>query len=202
MPASLSGPVNRVLRPVPAWPLYILAVLPPAWLVWGLFQGRLGVDPVKTMEHQMGLWALWLIIAGLAVTPIRRILGVSFLKYRRAIGLVAFFYILLHLLIWLVLDVQIPAQILADLTKRPYIILGMAAFVLLIPLAVTSNAVSIRRLGRNWRRLHLLVYPAAVLGGLHYVILVKGIQMTPILYLLAILGLLAFRLPWTGRRPR
>ncbi|MCA0921504.1 protein-methionine-sulfoxide reductase heme-binding subunit MsrQ [Pseudooceanicola nanhaiensis] len=195
---ALVDRLNRATRRVPAWPLYLLGALPPVWLIWAGFAGQLGVDPVKEMEHQMGEWGLWLLIAGLAITPLQRFVGLRLVKYRRAIGLLAFFYILLHLLIWLVLDVQIPSQIVADILKRPYITIGMAAFVLLLPLALTSNNWSIRRMGSGWRKLHKLVYPAVLLGAVHFVMLVKGFQIEPLLYLAAIVALLALRL----RRPR
>ncbi|OWU85575.1 sulfite oxidase [Oceanicola sp. 22II-s10i] len=186
--------INAATRNVPAWPLYIIGALPPAWLIWSGFTGRLGVDPVKVMEHQMGEWGLWLLIAGLTITPLQRFAGVRLVKYRRAIGLLAFFYIVLHLLIWLVLDVQIVSQIIADIYKRPYITIGMAAFVLMIPLALTSNNWSIRKLGPKWRQLHKLVYLVVPLGGIHFLMLVKGFQIEPLVYLAVIVGLLALRL--------
>jgi methionine sulfoxide reductase heme-binding subunit len=200
LPGVVADPVNRTLRKVPAWPLYILGAVPPVILFWAGVTGRLGVDPVKDMEHQMGEWGLWLLIAGLCVTPLRRYAGISLLKYRRALGLLAFFYILGHLLIWLVLDVQILSQIWADIVKRPYITVGMGAFVLMIPLAVTSNNRSIRKLGKTWRQLHKLVYATALLGSLHFILLVKGFQIEPYIYMGVILALLALRLPMTGKR--
>lgn len=192
--------VNQTARKIPAWPLYILGAVPPVWLFIAGLTGGLGVDPVKAMEHQMGEWALWLLIASLCITPLRRFAGVNLLKFRRAIGLLAFFYIVGHLLIWLVLDVQIPSQIWADILKRPYITIGMGAFVLLIPLALTSNNWSIRKLGPRWRQLHKLVYVSVVLGALHFILLVKGFQIEPLIYMAAILGLLALRLPVFRRR--
>ena len=133
---------------------------------------------------------------GLCITPLRRFAGVNLLRFRRAVGLIAFFYVLLHLLVWLVLDVQIPAQIWADIVKRPYITVGMAGFALLIPLALTSNNLSVRRLGGlRWRQLHRLTYAAVLLGALHFVMLAKGFQIEPLAYLIAVLGLLALRLP-------
>jgi len=186
--------INRGTRKVPAWPLYILGALPPAWLLFAGFTGRLGVDPVKEMEHQMGEWGLWLLVAGLAITPLMRFANIRLIKYRRAIGLLAFFYIFLHLLIWLVLDVQIVSQIIADIYKRPYITIGMAAFVLMIPLALTSNNRSVRKLGPRWRQLHKLIYVIVPLGGLHFFLLVKGFQLEPIIWLAVIGALLALRL--------
>jgi methionine sulfoxide reductase heme-binding subunit len=148
--------INTALRRIPAWVIYAMAPLPVVWLVWQGFIGGLGVEPIRALEHELGEIGLQLLLAGLCVTPLRRYLGLNLLKFRRALGLVAFFYITLHLLVWLVLDVQIPAQIWADIVKRPYITVGMLAFVLMVPLALTSNNASVRRLGARWRRLHWL----------------------------------------------
>ncbi|MBT0957996.1 protein-methionine-sulfoxide reductase heme-binding subunit MsrQ [Alphaproteobacteria bacterium KMM 3653] len=193
--------INSTLRKVPAWPLYVLGAVPPAWLFYSGVTGGLGVDPVKEMEHQMGLWGLWLIIAGLCVTPLRRWGNINLMKFRRPIGILTFFYIAGHLLIWLVLDVQIPSQILADIIKRPYVTIGMGAFVLMIPLVVTSNNWSVRKLGAaKWQKLHKLTYLAAILGGLHFVWLVKGWQIEPMIYTAVIVGLVALR--WIPKRKR
>ncbi|MBR9766163.1 MAG: protein-methionine-sulfoxide reductase heme-binding subunit MsrQ [Rhodobacteraceae bacterium] len=199
---SVADPVNRVLRRVPAWPLYIVGAVPPALLYWAALNDRLGVDPVKEMEHQMGLWGLWLIIATLAVTPLRTVTGISLLKFRRALGLLTFFYITLHMLVWMYYDVQFLSQVWADIVKRPYITIGMGGLLLMLPLALTSNTWSIRKLGRRWRQLHKLVYAVAILGALHFVILVKGFQLEPILYMAAILVLLVLRLPILARKRR
>ena len=133
------------------------------------------------------------------MTPLRRYLGLNLMKFRRAIGLLTFYYIVCHLLVWAILDVQIVSEMWADIIKRPYITIGMAAFVLMLPLAITSNNWSVRQLGRKWRSLHKLVYAAAVLGGLHFVMLAKGFQIEPLIYLGVILGLLALRLPSVRR---
>lgn len=194
-------PFNAAMRPVPAWVLYPLGVIPFVWLVWQGFTGGLGFEPIKALEHELGKVALQLLIVGLAITPLRRHLGVNLLKFRRATGLLAFAYVALHLLVWLVLDVQILSQIWADILKRPYITVGMAGFAMLIPLAVTSNNWSLRRLGPTWRKLHKLTYGAVLLGAIHYVMVVKGFQIEPLLYLGAIIGLLALRLRWPQRKP-
>ncbi|WP_276717436.1 protein-methionine-sulfoxide reductase heme-binding subunit MsrQ [Pseudooceanicola nitratireducens] len=196
----LTQAINQGARRVPTWVLYIVGAVPPIWLFIAGLTGGLGVDPVKAMEHQMGEWALWLLIAGLCITPLRRFAEINLLRFRRAIGLLAFFYIVGHLLVWLVLDVQILSQIWRDILKRPYITIGMGAFVLLIPLAVTSNNFSIRKMGARWRQLHKLVYLAAVLGAVHFVMLVKGFQYEPLIYLGVVLALLALRLPILSRR--
>lgn len=185
--------VNSALRRVPSWLIYICGLAPAVWLFWQGLTGGLGVEPIKALEHRYGELALQFFIATLAVTPARRFLGLNLMKHRRALGLICFAYVVCHLLVWLLLDVQIPSQILADIAKRPYITVGMAAFLLLVPLAVTSNNVSIRRLGPKWRQLHQLSYPAALLAALHFVLLAKGFQIEPLLYLAAILLLLLLR---------
>ena len=189
--------LNRTFRKLPTWPIYILGALYPAWLLWQGLTGGLGVDPVKVMEHALGERGLQLLILGLAITPLRRYAGLNLLKFRRAIGLLTFFYILLHLLVWLVLDVQILSQIWADILKRPYITIGMAGFVVMLPLAATSNNLSVRRLGRRWQKLHKATYAVAILGAVHYVMLAKGFQIEPLVYLCVVLLLLGLRL-----RPR
>ncbi len=190
------GAFNSGLRRVPAWPLYILAPVPVAWLFWLAVQGQLGIDPTKSIEHQLGLWALWGLIAGLAVTPLRKHLGLNLLKFRRAIGVITFFYVLAHLLVWLVLDVQFQ-NVWADIVKRWYITIGMLGFAFMVPLALTSNNWSIRRVGPvAWRRLHKATYVVALLGALHFLLLVKGFQWEPILYTGVIVSLLALRVDW------
>lgn len=189
--------INAALRRVPAWPIYIVGLIPPSWLLYLGLNNGLGADPVREMEHQLGLLALKLLIAGLCVTPLRRATGISLIRYRRAIGLVAFFYVVLHLLVWIALDMGLLfAQALGDIVKRPYITIGMIGFVAMIPLAVTSNNWSIRRLGpQAWQRLHRLTYVAALAGALHYVWLVKAWPLQPLVYTGIIVALLVLRLP-------
>lgn len=196
----LADPINRTARQLPAWTLYILGVLPVIWLLYAAQTGGLGREPIKALEHELGEIALQLLIAVLAVTPLRRYAGVNLLKFRRALGVLSFTYVALHLLVWLVLDVGILSQIWADIVKRPYITIGMAGFVLLLPLALTSNDWSVRKLGPRWRQLHKLTYVAAILGVVHYLMLVKTIQVEPLVYLAVILALLALRLPKTRRK--
>ncbi len=187
--------LNSILRRIPVWAIYLLGGLPAPWLFYQGLTGGLGVDPIEALEHRYGELALQLLIVVLAISPARRLLGLNLLKFRRALGVLTFAYVSMHLLVWLVLDVQVPSQIWADIVKRPYITVGMAAFVLMLPLAVTSNNLSVRRLGARWRSLQRLVYPAAILGGLHYVMLAKGFQIEPVIYLSLIVGLLVLRLP-------
>ncbi len=187
--------LNRTARRIPIWAVYSLGALPPLVMLYLGLTGGLGVDPVKELEREMGELALQFAIAGLAITPLRRFLGVNLIRFRRAIGVLTFYYLFCHLLVWLVLDVQILSQIWADILKRPYITIGMAGVLLMVPLAITSNNWSVRRLGPAWRRLHRLVYPAVFLGGLHYVMLAKTWQPEPLLYFAVVLALLATRLP-------
>lgn len=170
--------------------------MPVLWLVWAAATGGLGIDPVKEMEHRLGLWGLQLLVAGLCITPLRRFAGLNLIRFRRAIGLVAFSYILLHLAVWLVLDMGLWwEQALKDIAKRPYVTMGMLGFAALVPLALTSNDWSLRRLGAaRWRRLHRLTYLAALAGGVHYLWLVKAWPLEPFVYLGTILALLGLRL--------
>lgn len=193
MVTMLKESTNRLARRMPTWAVYLLLSLPAPWYLYLAATGAMGVEPIKALEHALGEFALQLAIVGLAVTPLRRVAGLNLLKFRRAIGLMTFFYVTLHLLVWLVLDVQILSQIWADIVKRPYITVGMSAFVLMLPLALTSNNRSVRALGPGWRKLHRLTYVAVLLGGVHYVMLVKGFQIEPLVYLGVILALLALR---------
>lgn len=192
---TLTQKINGGLRKVAAWPLYILGLLPPVWLFYQAVTGALGVDPVKTMEHQMGEWGLQLLIVSLMITPIRKHVGLNLVKYRRAIGLLAFFYILGHLMVWLGLDIQFRwGEIWKDILKRPAITIGMVGFVVMVPLALTSWNGAIRRMGAAaWQRLHKLAYLAVLAGGIHYVMVVKTWQTEPLLYLAVILALLILR---------
>lgn len=190
---TLSRSINGALRRVPAWPLYIVAVFPPVWMFFAALNGKLGIDPVKSLEHEMGELGLQVLLVTLAISPLRRFTGINLIKYRRALGLIGFFYVFAHLLVWLVLDVQIPSEIIKDILKRPYITIGMIAFVLMIPLAITSNNWSMRKLRARWGSLHKLTYPVIILGGVHFVMLRKGVQLEPVLYLAAGIVLVAIR---------
>lgn len=199
---ALAPGINRALRRVPTWPVWVAGFLPAAWLTWLLFTGGLGADPVKAYERELGLIALQFLIAGLLVTPLQRFAGVNLIKFRRALGVTGFAYAALHLLVWVVLDKQFWwAEMGRDLARRPYILVGMLAFALLVPLAATSTDRAIRRLGAAaWRRLHLLAYPAAILGAAHYLMLSRTWATEPILYLVAAVGLVGLRAMWLRRR--
>jgi methionine sulfoxide reductase heme-binding subunit len=191
------------MRPALLKPLVFAASLAPAaWLVVGLVTDRLGANPVEAMTHETGTWTLRFLVLTLAVTPVRRLTGWnSLVRYRRMLGLFAFFYATLHALIYVWLDQFFDvAEIARDIVKRPFITAGVTAFVLMVPLAVTSTAGWIRRLGgRQWQRLHRLVYVAAIAGVLHYWWLVRLDTLRPLVYAAIIGALLAVRL-WVARR--
>lgn len=197
--------INGAVRRVPVWLIWLILGAPAVWYFYLGLTGGLGAEPIKALERALGEVALQLLVAGLCVTPLRRYAGINLLRFRRAIGLLTFSYVALHLLVWLVLDVGIVAQIWADILKRPYVTVGFIAFLLMIPLAITSNNLSLRRLGPlRWRRLHMLTYVVAVLGAVHFIWLAKGFQVEPLIYLGMILMLLALRvrLPQRFRRVR
>ncbi|MCW5705663.1 protein-methionine-sulfoxide reductase heme-binding subunit MsrQ [Shinella sp.] len=177
------------------WLLYALGLVPAAWGFWLGATGRLPGNPVKEFEHLLGLWALRFLIATLAVTPIRDLFAINWVRYRRALGLLAFWYVLMHFLTYMLLDQYLNfSAILVDIAKRPFITIGMAAFVLLIPLALTSNAWSIRRLGMRWVKLHRLVYVIAAAGALHFAMSVKVVGLEPWTYIGLVALLLLYRL--------
>jgi sulfoxide reductase heme-binding subunit YedZ len=188
--------INSWVRRVPRPAVYVLGLIPAVWTAYLLFTGGLGVDPVEKAEHRLGLVALQFLIAVLAVTPLMHLTGIKLLVHRRALGVLAFVYAVLHLTIWLVLDMQFYwAQIAEDLVKRPYIIIGMVGFLAMLPLAWTSRDAAIRKMGPvNWRRLHRLAYVAGIAGALHYLMLVKTLTFEPLFYAGLLLALLIVRL--------
>lgn len=183
--------------------LFPLALLPAALLVQGAFANTLGADPVDTLTHATGLWALRFLLLSLALTPLRQATGwPGWIRFRRMTGLFAFFYACLHLLVYVVLDLGAYwADLIADITKRPYMTVGFLAWLVLLPLAVTSTKVMMRRLGRRWQQLHRLVYGAAVLAVLHFLWLVKADLREPLLYAGILAVLLGWRAWWRFRRP-
>ena len=193
---SPSQTINGALRRVPAWTIYIVGAAYAIWQFW-LALNQIGpylVEPINVLERAYGEVGLKLMVLGLLVTPLRKWTGVNLIKFRRAIGVTAFFFVLAHFLVFAILDVQSVSRVWTEIVKRPYVTVGMASFLMLIPLAVTSNNLSVRKLGAaTWRKMHKLTYPAAILGAVHYLWLVKGFQLEPIIYLVIILGLVATR---------
>ena len=185
--------INHLSRKLPVWPIYIIGAAPGIYFIMLGIRNELGPEPIAKLEHLLGEFALQMLILGLAITPLRRVLRINLFKFRRAIGLIAFGYVFLHLLTWALLDIGDLNRIWADIMKRPYITIGMLGFLGLIPLALTSNNFAQRRLGSRWRKLHRLTYGICILGGLHFVMLRKGFQIEPLLYLGSILFLLSAR---------
>ena len=176
--------------------IYVVGILPAVWYFYLGIADQLGADPQNTLERLLGLWALRFLILSLAVTPLRRLGGPNLIRYRRALGLLAFSYASLHLTVYLLLDQGLDlAAIWADILKRPYITVGMFAFVVLVPLAITSNNAMIGRLGgAAWQRLHRLVYVAAAAAAIHFVMVVKAWPPEPLIYAGIVAVLLLFRL--------
>lgn len=181
--------------------VFLSCLIPLLWMAWDIVQGQLSANPIEDITHRTGDWALRFLLITLTVTPLRRLSGqVWLLRLRRMLGLYAFFYALLHFLTYLWLDQQfLFSEILIDIGKRPYITVGFSAFVLLIPLAVTSNRYAMRRLGRRWQGLHRSVYIIATFGVLHYLWLVKADSREPIIYALILIALLGIRAWWQRR---
>jgi sulfoxide reductase heme-binding subunit YedZ len=195
---------SKLWTATPEWAVYAIGLVPAVDLFVRAFSNALGPDPLRVLENGLGEWALRFLILGLAVTPLLRFARINLVKYRRALGLIAFIYVVLHLATYLALDKQFFwGEIGKDIIKRPYITIGMAAFLMLVPLAVTSNRYSIRKLGSaGWRNLHRLVYPAVLAGAIHYLLLVKAWPPEPIIYLLIVLALLGIRRIKPARRAR
>ncbi len=199
MKANLAAPPFKAL-------VFLLCLLPGARLFWLAASDGLGADPIEALLHGSGDWALRFLLLTLAMTPLRRLTSQGFwLRYRRMLGLYAFFYASMHFLIWLVLDQALRWDgIVEDLVERPYITVGFTALSLLVPLALTSTQAMMRRLGRRWKALHRLAYVAAGLGIVHYLWLVKADLREPLLYAALFAALMALRLLPFGpasRRP-
>ena len=189
------------------WPkiiVFLLCLLPLGFLIWKAVNGLLGADPVAVITHATGDWTIRFLLITLAVTPVRKITHQYWLiRYRRMLGLFAFFYGCLHLLTWIVIDkfFDFP-EMLADIAKRRFITVGMLGFALLIPLAVTSTQKAIRKMGKRWQKLHRLIYFSAIAGVIHYWWLVKADITLPRMYALILTGLLLYRVVDWGARKR
>jgi sulfoxide reductase heme-binding subunit YedZ len=187
--------LNMLARRVPTWVIYVLGLVPLAFLVWGAVFGGLGPDPVKAIERGLGERGLQFLLASLAITPLRRV-GLNLLRFRRALGLLSFINVSLHLVAWVWLDMGLRwGEMLADLTKRPFVILGMIGFLVMIPLAATSWNGAIRRMGAAaWNRLHKLAYVAILAGAVHLALLSKVWTAEILIYMGLAVALLVVRL--------
>ncbi|HTT69286.1 MAG TPA: protein-methionine-sulfoxide reductase heme-binding subunit MsrQ [Gemmatimonadales bacterium] len=183
--------------------LFVACLVPLAVLLADALGGRLGAEPIRATELRLGIWGLTLLVATLSITPLRRLTGWNVLGgYRRMLGLFAFTYICLHFLTWFGVDQFFAIKYIGqDLAKRPYITVGFASFLLMIPLAFTSSAAMVRRLGKRWKTLHSLVYLAALGGIVHFVWEVKADHTVPTRYAVVLVALLALRfVPARSRR--
>ena len=178
--------------------LFIVSLIPFTVLIVNAIEDNLGSNPIEAIRLFTGDWTLYFLLITLAITPLRRLSGRNELvRYRRLLGLYAFFYACLHFFSYLILDQFFDWQeIWRDVLKRPYITIGTAAFVLMIPLAVTSTNNMMKRLGKNWKRLHSLIYVTGTLGILHFLWLVKADVRKPLLLGAVLITLLVLRLPY------
>ena len=186
--------LNRWLRHLPVWAVWLAGLIPLALLVSDTALGHLGVDPVRDIEHRLGRTAIYFLIATLTVTPLLRLTRLNLMRFRQALGLICFTYLICHLAAWVAFDMGfLWAQIVKDVIKRPYLIFGMIAFLMLLALAVTSTQTMQRKLGRRWQLLHNFVYLVAILAPIHYLWSVKILSPQPIIYALLAVALLAWR---------
>lgn len=183
---------SKVLKPVS----FILMLGPLVWLIWRGLENNLGANPVETLTHETGLWALRFLMLTLALTPLKKITGWGeFIRLRRMTGLYSFVYACLHLATYLWLDQGFSwTHILEDIAERPYITVGFAAFILLVPLAATSFDKAIRFMGgKRWKKLHRLVYLCGLGSVIHYLWLVKADLLNPMIYAVIFSLLMIFR---------
>ena len=174
--------------------------MPATWYFYLGATGQIPGNAVKVFEHLLGVWALRFLLLTLAVTPIRDLLGINLVRYRRALGLLAFWYVVMHFSTYMILDQALDFRVIVnDIAKRPFITIGMASLALLIPLALTSNSWSIRRLGSRWNSLHKLGYVIVLGGALHYIMAVRVITPEPAIYMAFAASLVGYRLLF---RPR
>jgi len=180
--------------------VFIVCLVPLAMLVWDGFHDALGANPIEKITHRTGDWSLRFLLITLSVTPLRKIFGwKQLIRLRRMFGLFAFFYVCVHFSVWIVFDHFFDLdEISKDIVKRPYVTVGFTAFILLIPLAITSTNKMMKRLGARWKQLHQLVYVIAVLGILHYLWLVKADVLQPVIHAIILLTLLSVRV-WYQR---
>ncbi len=191
---SLFDLVRASVRRLRSWHIYLSLLVPLLFLTYDLLSGRLGVDPMRAIEKSLGVTAIYILILTLCITPFSVLTGINFIRFRRAFGLMSFFYIILHFSTWLLLDMQLRwVEIAESLTRKPFIVFGMMGFLLLIPLAATSNNYSMKRLGKYWQKLHKLIYVAIILGGIHYLMMEKTLQNDAIITFIIIIALISLR---------
>ncbi|PWQ93053.1 sulfite oxidase heme-binding subunit YedZ [Leucothrix pacifica] len=188
---------NNILKPI----LFLLLLAPTIWLIAGLWLNTLGANPIEYILHTLGDWALRILLLTLLLSPLRRLLNwIQLVQLRRMMGLFTFYYASLHLLCYLWFEQGFNlSSVYSDVWDRPFILFGMTAFLFLIPLAITSTRNKMRQLGRRWKVLHMLVYPAVIFGVVHFWWLVKADTTEPLIYALLTFILLTERL-WRFKR--
>ena len=186
--------INTGLRKIPTWVLYLILLIPGLLTLAAGLTDNLGPEPINELEEELGEFALKLLILGLAVSPLLHFARINLVRFRRVIGVMAFAYVMAHFLVWFLLDLQSLSHTWTEIAKRPYVTVGMAGFIAMIPLALTSNDLSVRRLGRFWRVLHRLTYLVAILAGLHFIMLSKGFDVEALAHMVVILAFLALRI--------
>ena len=198
MVSEIGPRVSGIARTVPTWPVYLGGVLLGVLTIWGALSA---VDPVEALSEDFGSLSLQVLLASLCITPLFRFARVNLMKFRKPLGLIAFGYLTVHFLVWVFLDLGMRWDLIgAEIVKRPYLTVGFAAFVLLVPLAATSWQGAIRRMGpKAWGRLHRLVYVAVLLGAVHFVMQEKVWTLESLIYLVVTAGLVALRVTWIRR---
>lgn len=189
---AVKFPWLKLFKPL----VFVLCLYPLGFLVFGAFNDLLGANPVEKIIRTTGDWALYFLLITLTVTPLRKIAGWNWLiRYRRMLGLYAFFYACMHFTGYVWFDQYFDmGEIIKDIIKRPFITVGFICLMMLIPLAVTSTNGMMKRMKKNWARLHKLVYPISLLGVLHYFMMTKADYLEPGIVLVVLLALLAYRL--------
>ena len=184
--------MNKFLKPG----IFILSLIPFLVIISKIYFNQLGPEPVKEITHHTGEWTLIFICLTLAMSPLKRFTNlVIWIKLRRMLGLFVFFYATIHLITYVVIDYRLDwQQIFNDVLKKKYIFIGFSAWLLLIPLAITSSQKMAKLLRHNWKKLHRLIYIIAIFGSLHYIWLSKTIFFKPLIFMLIILVLLALRI--------
>jgi len=192
--AGFSFSLPKRWQPASVWALYAVGLLPAVWTFYLGATDQLGADPVKTFELFLGLWTIRFLILTLAVSPARDLFGWNWLRYRRALGLLTFYYAVMHFTVYMVLDQAMDiSAVIDDVLKRPFIMFGMAGLALLIPLAVTSNNLSIRKMGMRWIWLHKLIYIIAAAGALHFALSTKILDLEQYVYVGLIILMILYR---------
>lgn len=196
MPYLSGSGRNRTVVPwrFETWALTLIGLVPAALYFWYGAHDQLGADPVNVFERWLGLWAVRFLVLTLCITPLRVMTGYNLLRYRRTFGLLTFWYACMHVAVYVGLDQRFDMPVLwRDMTRRPFLMIGFCAFCLLVPLALTSGAWAIRRLGRRWQTLHRLVYVVAVLASVHFLMAFKTYTPTSVGYAAALCGLVLWR---------